>query len=156
MSEHGHHIGGVGHGRPLAPEPGPLGGGPGTEYPNTGRATAPGPAHIRYWEDLNKLPSRQTTKQVTFLDNIRLVFDELENILVTKQAAYGPHSIADSPGGAEQGLRVRIHDKTSRLNHLLDENRSPVWESIEDTILDIANYYVIWTLVRRKQWPGVA
>lgn len=79
---------------------------------------------------------------------------ELLNILFKKHEDYGPMNIAGAPGGAMNGLRVRMYDKLARLSHLGD-NDTPNYESIEDTLIDLANYAIIGLLVQRGQWEGV-
>jgi hypothetical protein len=39
------------------------------------------------------------------------VFFELHDLLVSKQADYGPDAINRAPGGPLNGINVRIHDK---------------------------------------------
>lgn len=52
------------------------------------------------------------------------------------------------------GVYIKLHDKLSRLkNLLLNKNDNFVEdESIEDTIIDIANYGVIGLMVKRNLW----
>jgi hypothetical protein len=79
---------------------------------------------------------------------------ELLEILYKKHEDYGPMNIAGAPGGAMNGLRVRMYDKLARLSHLGD-NDTPNYESIEDTLIDLANYAIIGLLVQRGQWEGI-
>jgi hypothetical protein len=79
---------------------------------------------------------------------------ELLNILFKKHEDYGPMNIAGAPGGPMNGLRVRMYDKLARLSHLGDTD-TPNYESIEDTLIDLANYAIIGLLVQRGQWEGV-
>jgi hypothetical protein len=81
--------------------------------------------------------------------------DELYSVLVRKHADYGPLNISGAPGGAMNGLRVRMYDKLARLNNLVDTGDTPNYESIEDTLIDLANYAIIGLLVQRGQWEGV-
>jgi hypothetical protein len=53
------------------------------------------------------------------------------------------------------GLRVRMHDKLARLNHLVDKGDTPNYETVEDTLVDLANYAIIGLLVQRGQWEGI-
>jgi hypothetical protein len=54
------------------------------------------------------------------------------------------------------GIVVRMHDKMTRLGHLYYKNiDTPNYESIEDTLLDLANYAIIGLLVQRGQWEGI-
>lgn len=87
-----------------------------------------------------------------FEEDVRIVYDELMSILLTKHRDYGPKNISESPGGALNGLRVRIHDKTARINNLLDFRRKAEYESLEDSFRDLANYAIIALLVLRDRW----
>lgn len=79
-------------------------------------------------------------------------FGELEELLLSKHKDYGPRNIADAPGGAINGLRVRMHDKLARINNLVDSGKDPEHESLEDSFKDMANYAVIGLLVLRGDW----
>jgi hypothetical protein len=78
--------------------------------------------------------------------------DDLVNLLISKHKDYGPKNISDSPGGAINGLRVRMHDKLARINNLFDSGRNPQHESIEDSFKDMANYAIIGLLVLKGKW----
>ena len=80
--------------------------------------------------------------------------DELVQLLLSKHKDYGPTNIANAPGGAINGLRVRIHDKTARINNLYDNSRdmAPEHESFEDSFKDLANYAIIALLILRGKW----
>lgn len=77
---------------------------------------------------------------------------ELGNLLLSKHRDYGPKNISDSPGGALNGLRVRMHDKTARINNLIDKKSAPAHEPLEDSFKDLANYGIIALLVLRGKW----
>ena len=87
-------------------------------------------------------------------DDVDVILNELASILYKKHEDYGPMNIAGAPGGAMNGLRVRMYDKLARLSHLGD-NDTPNYESIEDTLIDLANYAIIGLLVQRGQWEGI-
>jgi hypothetical protein len=94
-----------------------------------------------------------------FREAIDKTFWELEELLLSKHKDYGPKNIADAPGGAINGLRVRMHDKMARINNLYEYMEDsggfqPQHESIEDSFKDMANYAVIGLLVLRGQWPS--
>jgi len=74
-------------------------------------------------------------------------------LLLKKHEDYGPKNIADAPGGALNGLRVRMHDKLARINHLIDSGQPGNYESLSDSFLDLANYAVIAQLVIKSEWP---
>ena len=87
----------------------------------------------------------------THLDN---TCRELSDLLISKHKDYGPKNISQAPGGAVNGLRVRMHDKLARINNLIDSGASPEHESLEDSFKDMANYAIIGLLVLRKQWDN--
>jgi hypothetical protein len=87
--------------------------------------------------------------------DVDTILDELRSIMMKKQADYGPLNIALAPGGPMNGLRVRMYDKLARLNNLADKDATPNFESIEDTLIDLANYAIIGLLVQRGQWEGI-
>ena len=94
-------------------------------------------------------PARFPTQ---FEEDVRIIYDELMSVLLAKHKDYGPKNIADAPGGALNGLRVRIHDKVARINNLIDRHSDPMYESIEDSFKDLANYAIIAMLVLRDKW----
>ena len=79
---------------------------------------------------------------------------ELSDLLLSKHKDYGPRNISQAPGGAINGLRVRMHDKLARINNLIDSGANPEHESLEDSFKDMANYAIIGLLVLRKQWDN--
>jgi len=90
---------------------------------------------IRTSADQESLPRDPTQ----FEEDVRIIYDELMSVLLRKHKDYGPKNIADAPGGALNGLRVRIHDKIARINNLIDRHSDPMYESIEDSFKDLAN-----------------
>ena len=89
-------------------------------------------------------------------DDVDVILNELAKIMYKKHEDYGPMNIAGAPGGPMNGLRVRMYDKLARLNNLVDTGDTPNYESIEDTLIDLANYAIIGLLVQRNQWAGVS
>lgn len=80
-------------------------------------------------------------------------YEEALEVLVKKQSDYGPKNIALAPGGPLNGLRVRMHDKMSRINHLIDNGATPENESLRDSFLDMLNYSAIAMMVLDEDWP---
>ena len=97
-------------------------------------------------------PANKEGWPTQFEEDVRIVYDELMSILLAKHKDYGPKNIADAPGGALNGLRVRIHDKIARINNLIDRHSDPMYESLEDSFKDLANYAIIAMLVMRDKW----
>jgi len=85
--------------------------------------------------------------------DVRYRFDECLELLLRKHKDYGPANIANAPGGALNGLRVRMHDKISRINYLIDNGKDPQNESLRDSFADLANYGVIALLCLDGVWP---
>jgi len=81
------------------------------------------------------------------------VSDELNTLLLSKHRDYGPTNISLAPGGPLNGLRVRMHDKMSRINHLIDSGVTPENESLRDSFLDMLNYSAIAMMVLDDDWP---
>jgi hypothetical protein len=88
----------------------------------------------------------------SFEFEVAKTYQELVDLLISKHKDYGPKNIADAPGGAINGLRVRMHDKLARINNLVDSGKDPEHESLEDSFKDMANYAVIGLLVLRGKW----
>jgi hypothetical protein len=90
------------------------------------------------------------------LEDFESILNEIRVIMVRKHQDYGPLNIAMAPGGAMNGLLVRMHDKMARLENLYyKQSDTPNYESIEDTFIDLANYAIIGLLVQRGQWEGI-
>ena len=86
--------------------------------------------------------------------NLSNTTKELSTLLLSKHRDYGPKNISLAPGGALNGLRVRMHDKLARINNLVESGATPDHESLEDSFKDMANYAIIGLLVLRGQWEG--
>ena len=88
-----------------------------------------------------------------FSDNVWRIMDEAGNLLISKHNDYGPKNISQSPGGPLNGLRVRMHDKTARINNLIDSGKNPEHESLRDSFIDLLNYSAIALMVIEGSWP---
>jgi hypothetical protein len=103
-------------------------------------------------EDEKYAEVRKKNAESRFVSDVTLIYTELEDLLLSKHKDYGPSNISNAPGGALNGLRVRMHDKLARINNLVDENKNPEHESLEDSFKDMANYAIIGLLVLRGKW----
>ena len=90
----------------------------------------------------------------TFVTDMWEVLDSAGNLLIKKHKDYGPTNISRSPGGPLNGLRVRMHDKTARINHLIDSGATPENESLRDSFIDLLNYSAIALMVIDGKWPN--
>lgn len=104
--------------------------------------------------DVVKQMIRNGNPNSAFEEAVQQKFQHAKHILLSKHKDYGPKNIAFAPGGALNGLRVRMHDKLSRINHLMDTGATPEHESLKDSFLDMANYAIIAMLVLDKEWPN--
>lgn len=69
---------------------------------------------------------------------------DFARFLETKQRDYGCANI-DKFG--QYGIEVRLWDKIARYNNLTSQGRTPANESLQDTLLDIVGYVVLWYMV---------
>ena len=95
----------------------------------------------------------------TFEYHVEKTFQELQDLLMSKHKDYGPKNISEAPGGALNGLRVRMHDKLARINNLYEYMEDtggfqPQHESLDDSFKDMANYAIIGLLVLRGEWDN--
>lgn len=121
-------------------------------YP--GRAVKPLPAEIKDLPDTIVQMIRNSNPNSAFEEAVQQKFQHAKHVLLSKHKDYGPKNIAFAPGGALNGLRVRMHDKLSRINHLMDSGATPENESLRDSFLDMANYAIIAMLVLDGEWPN--
>ena len=99
--------------------------------------------------------SADASKKVSgqFVEDVWRIYDTAGSLLLRKHHDYGPKNIAHSPGGALNGLRVRMWDKIARINNLLDSGAHPSNESLRDSFVDLMNYSAIAIMVLDKKWP---
>lgn len=97
---------------------------------------------------------KQQVIQEKFEATLSVKFLEAEELLVKKHKDYGPKNISESPGGPLNGLRVRMHDKLARINHLYDSGATPENESLRDSFIDMANYSIIALMVLDGDWDN--
>ena len=107
---------------------------------------------LQEWYDYSQTDSHKSI-DAEFVANVWRILDTAGNLLIRKHKDYGPKNISHSPGGALNGLRVRMWDKTARINNLLDNGVQPSNESLRDSFLDLLNYCAIAMLVLDDQWP---
>ena len=94
-------------------------------------------------------------------DGFQEITRNMYELFKKKQADYGPTTIGmgkdkiETDADVEKsmiGLSVRMNDKIQRLLNLVLDRRDPQNESIDDNLIDIANYAVMALLVRGKEW----
>ena len=109
---------------------------------------------LQEWYDYSQTDSDKRLDS-EFVANVWRILDTAGNLLIRKHKDYGPKNISHSPGGALNGLRVRLWDKIARINNLLDSGVQPSNESLRDSFLDLLNYSAIAMMVLDKTWPEV-
>jgi hypothetical protein len=120
----------------------------GIPYPSSGSVNG----NDYYKTDTSEVVNDNRANQ--FAADMWDIFDSAGNLLLKKHKDYGPTNISRSPGGPLNGLRVRMWDKTARLNHLIDSGATPENESLRDSFLDLLNYAAIALMVLDGKWPN--
>jgi hypothetical protein len=98
--------------------------------------------------------SKGISKEQQFAEDVWAILDKAGNLLISKHHDYGPKNISQSPGGPLNGLRVRMWDKTARINNLIDSGKDPEHESLKDSFIDLLNYSAIALMVLEGDWPN--
>jgi hypothetical protein len=111
------------------------------------------PDHPAGSANRNDNPTSDISTVNQFAADMWEVLDSAGNLLLSKHKDYGPTNISLSPGGPLNGLRVRMHDKTARINHLIDSGATPENESLRDSFIDLLNYSAIALMVLDGNWP---
>jgi hypothetical protein len=83
---------------------------------------------------------------MNFRESLGLVLEEIEQMLLSKNAAYGNSALQPlrvfSKASPEEQIRVRIDDKLKRL-----QNQMP--EDAEDTELDLIGYLILLRIAKK-------
>lgn len=82
---------------------------------------------------------------------IEVVANEIRDLLLRKNADYGDSFSKQYEKRGLIGALIRMEDKMSRLDTLLDGHQDSVGESIEDTLADLAGYAILTLVEYRKQ-----
>lgn len=85
------------------------------------------------------------------LDGFDEVVKKMRDTIEAKNQDYGDDNIGRL---GEKGCFVRMADKVARLKQLIwdDKEGKVADETVEDTLMDLANYAIITVLLRRKKW----
>ena len=95
------------------------------------------------------------------LKEFQTIQKEMLYLFCEKQLDYGPTNIGMGKSKLKEkkdiqlsmmGLGTRLNDKISRFLNLSMQQKEPNNESIDDTLIDIANYAVMALIVRSKLW----
>ena len=84
-------------------------------------------------------------ESITFKD----ITDKCVKVYEVKNADYGNSTTKTYELFGDVSYATRLNDKINRVNNLLKNGNQAVNdESIDDTILDIANYCILWLVDR--------
>lgn len=90
------------------------------------------------------------TKQKSgFEYDLFTVLSDVAEVMAGRHRKYGPGNIAEF---GEAGLLVRLGDKYARLKNGMERDFAD--ESVDDTVLDVVGYGLVWLMWRRGLWPG--
>lgn len=85
-----------------------------------------------------------------FMNDYKEIVEEMMNTCIKKNNDYGS-SVEDTYNKfGDVSYLVRITDKYNRVLSLLDKSAEVEDESIDDTILDMANYCCLWLASRKS------
>lgn len=74
---------------------------------------------------------------------------DIAHLVTKKQKDYGPANITTF--GLE-GVMIRLSDKINRLINLIQSNKNPENESLQDTFTDIAGYAIIGLMLQHDSF----
>ena len=82
-------------------------------------------------------------------EKFHLIVNEMRELYIKKNNDYG-NSVSDTYNKfGDVSFAVRITDKVNRLTTLLENKEQKVQdEKIEDTIIDMVNYGILWLIER--------
>ena len=91
------------------------------------------------------------TQPETFEDALDTILAEMRAVMIERQLKYGSTNILDC---GKPGIAVRLSDKAARLRNawLNGKGETATDESVEDTLIDAANYAVIGLMLGRGWW----
>lgn len=85
-----------------------------------------------------------------FMNLYNSIVDNMKEVCNQKNKDYGT-SVQDTyEKFGDLAYIIRLHDKWNRINSLMESGKAEVKdESIDDTILDMANYLLLWLTSRK-------
>lgn len=84
-----------------------------------------------------------------FIEEYKKIVTETMNLCEKKNKDYGNATDESFKQFGDVSYQVRCFDKWSRINILLKNGKAEVSESLEDSLLDLANYLFLWVTSRR-------
>ena len=116
---------------------------------------------IHKGDPLPQIIGRVKRKYPMMTDEFDTILKSMFELFCKKQDDYGPSNIGLGKAVLETdkdmqnsltGLTIRMNDKIQRLLNLTLNSKEPNNESVDDTLMDIANYCVMALIVKDKKW----
>lgn len=117
-----------------------------------------------YWWEVGKMEvvEQFAEKYPEMAQAFDASFTEQFNLIAGKMLDYGINNMKagtnleteEDVRFALTGIWFRISDKMARWQNLLKTGKSPNYESLYDTFMDIANYAIFAKLISRGLWNG--
>lgn len=85
---------------------------------------------------------------------LKAICDQNIDLMVRKNQDYSGQKGDNITAGGVKGVAIRLLDKVTRLNNLLDSDGEINFESISDTLNDISNYGLIGRLLEEDGWQN--
>ena len=87
-------------------------------------------------------------RQISFAVHVDAVLEEVSDMLISKNKAYGDAALSPtqifSKLSSEEGIKVRIDDKLSRIKN------SGFNDETEDTVLDLIGYLILLRIKNKE------
>lgn len=96
-----------------------------------------------------------TDPLAAFKVSVNRAMNEAFDIMVGRQADYGPYNIARAWPDPTTSLIIRVGDKLERLKTLHTRGGDPYGERVRDSWIDVCNYGLIGLMVSDGTWPGL-
>lgn len=84
-----------------------------------------------------------------FMEEYERIVTDTMNLCKKKNKDYGNATDKSFKQFGDVSYQVRCFDKWNRINTLLKNGKAEVSESLEDSLLDLANYLFLWVTSRR-------
>lgn len=102
-----------------------------------------------YLEDAIKEVRKETNND--FMDIYKDIVKNMVDICIKKNKDYGSATQITYENFGDVSYQVRCFDKWQRINTLLKNGKTEVNESIDDTLLDLSNYLILWLTSRKME-----
>lgn len=100
-------------------------------------------------EDAIKGVRKETNND--FMEIYKDIVKNMVDICVKKNKDYGSATQITYENFGDVSYQVRCFDKWQRINTLLKNGKAEVNESIDDTLLDLSNYLILWLTSRKME-----